>query len=166
MKKILVVEDVEASRDLVVQLLEDDYEVIEAVNGEEAVALAEKEHPDLFEALGLHDIVDRDIIHEAWVSEKLLKACVLAVPQPQGEFEIVDVPSRKEKIADLERRPLKGACGSPETSGRFLTKDLLDLEYLARRILGHPLLVGGLAQRKPCTCRRTAVDYVLELRTC
>ena len=47
MKKILVVEDVESSRDLVVQLLEDDYEVIEAVNGEEAVALAEKEHPDL-----------------------------------------------------------------------------------------------------------------------
>jgi two-component system cell cycle response regulator DivK len=47
MKKILVVEDVEVNRDLVVQLLEDDYEVIEAVNGEEAVALAEKERPDL-----------------------------------------------------------------------------------------------------------------------
>ena len=47
MKKILVVEDVEVNRDLVVQLLEDDYEVIEAVNGEEAVTLAEKERPDL-----------------------------------------------------------------------------------------------------------------------
>ena len=47
MKKILVVEDVDSSRDLVVQLLEDDYEVLEAVNGEEAVALAEKERPDL-----------------------------------------------------------------------------------------------------------------------
>jgi CheY-like chemotaxis protein len=47
MKKILVVEDVDVNRDLVVQLLEDEYEVIEAVNGEEAVALALKERPDL-----------------------------------------------------------------------------------------------------------------------
>jgi len=47
MKKILVVEDVDVNRDLVVQLLEDEYEVIEAVNGEEAVALAGKERPDL-----------------------------------------------------------------------------------------------------------------------
>ena len=47
MKKILVVEDVDVNRDLVVQLLEDEYEVIEAANGEEAVALAEKERPDL-----------------------------------------------------------------------------------------------------------------------
>ena len=47
MKKILVVEDVDVNRDLVVQLLEDEYEVIEAVNGEEAVALALKEQPDL-----------------------------------------------------------------------------------------------------------------------
>jgi CheY-like chemotaxis protein len=47
MKKILVVEDVDVNRDLVVQLLEDEYKVIEAVNGEEAVALALKERPDL-----------------------------------------------------------------------------------------------------------------------
>ena len=47
MRKILIVEDVDSSRDLVVQLLEDDYEIVEALNGEEAVALAEKEHPDL-----------------------------------------------------------------------------------------------------------------------
>ena len=47
MKKILVVEDVDVNRDLVVQLLEDEYEVIEAVNGEEAVTLAGKERPDL-----------------------------------------------------------------------------------------------------------------------
>ena len=50
MKKILVVEDVDVNRDLVVQLLEDDYKVIEAVNGEEAVALAEKEAPRLMSA--------------------------------------------------------------------------------------------------------------------
>ena len=33
MKRILVVEDVEFNRDLIVQLLEDDYEVITAADG-------------------------------------------------------------------------------------------------------------------------------------
>ena len=47
MKKILVVEDVDFNRDLVVQLLEDKYQVIEAVNGQEGVSIAEKEKPEL-----------------------------------------------------------------------------------------------------------------------
>ena len=47
MKRILVVEDVEFNRDLLVQLLEDDYEVLTAVNGEEGIGLAERERPDL-----------------------------------------------------------------------------------------------------------------------
>jgi CheY-like chemotaxis protein len=47
MKKILVVEDVELNRDLLVQLLEEDYEVLTAVNGEEGIALAQRERPDL-----------------------------------------------------------------------------------------------------------------------
>ncbi len=40
MKKILVVEDVDMNRELVVQLLEDKYRVIEAVNGQEGLELA------------------------------------------------------------------------------------------------------------------------------
>jgi two-component system, cell cycle response regulator DivK len=47
MKKILVVEDVEFNRDLVVQLLEDDYEIITAADGAEGLRLAERERPDL-----------------------------------------------------------------------------------------------------------------------
>jgi two-component system, cell cycle response regulator DivK len=47
MKKILVVEDIELDRDLIVQLLEDDYEVLTAVDGYEGLRLAEREHPDL-----------------------------------------------------------------------------------------------------------------------
>ena len=47
MKKILVIEDVEFNRDLLVQLLEDDYEVLTAVDGQEGIALAERERPDL-----------------------------------------------------------------------------------------------------------------------
>lgn len=47
MKKILIVEDVEFNRDLVVQLLEDDYMVLTAADGEAGVELAERERPDL-----------------------------------------------------------------------------------------------------------------------
>jgi two-component system, cell cycle response regulator DivK len=47
MKKILVIEDVELNRDLIVQLLEDDYEVLTAVDGDEGIRLAERERPDL-----------------------------------------------------------------------------------------------------------------------
>ena len=47
MKKILIVEDIELNRDLLVQLLEDDYRVVTAEDGEAGVALAEQELPDL-----------------------------------------------------------------------------------------------------------------------
>lgn len=46
-KRILVVEDGEFNRDLFLQLLGDEYEVILAVDGEEAVKKAEQEKPDL-----------------------------------------------------------------------------------------------------------------------
>ena len=47
MKKILIVEDVEFNRDLVVQLLEDDYMILTAADGQAGVELAERERPDL-----------------------------------------------------------------------------------------------------------------------
>ena len=46
-KKILVVDDTEWNRDLIVQLLEDEYEVVQAVDGEEGVRVTEQEKPDL-----------------------------------------------------------------------------------------------------------------------
>ncbi len=46
-KKILVVDDTEWNRDLIVQLLEDEYTVLEAVDGQEGVKKAEQERPDL-----------------------------------------------------------------------------------------------------------------------
>jgi two-component system cell cycle response regulator DivK len=46
-KKILIVDDTEWNRDLLVQLLEDDYDVVQAVNGEEGVQKTETERPDL-----------------------------------------------------------------------------------------------------------------------
>jgi CheY-like chemotaxis protein len=47
MKRILVVEDVEFNRDLLVQLLEDTYEVLTAGNGVEGIQVAEQARPDL-----------------------------------------------------------------------------------------------------------------------
>ena len=47
MKKILIVEDVEFNIDLLIQLLEDNYEVIVARDGESGLALADQEQPHL-----------------------------------------------------------------------------------------------------------------------
>lgn len=46
-KKILIVDDTDWNRDLLVQLLEDDYEIAQAVDGEEGVRVASAERPDL-----------------------------------------------------------------------------------------------------------------------
>jgi CheY-like chemotaxis protein len=47
MKKILIVEDVELNRDLLIQLLEEDYELLTAEDGEAGLELAEHGQPDL-----------------------------------------------------------------------------------------------------------------------
>ncbi len=46
-KKILIVDDTEWNRDLLVQLLEDDYDIVQAVDGAEGVKKTEQEKPDL-----------------------------------------------------------------------------------------------------------------------
>jgi CheY-like chemotaxis protein len=47
MKRILIVEDVEFNRDLLIQLLEDSYAILTAADGAEAIVLAERDPPDL-----------------------------------------------------------------------------------------------------------------------
>ena len=47
MKKVLIVEDVDFNRDLLTQLLEDEFEVLSATDGEAGIALAQRERPDL-----------------------------------------------------------------------------------------------------------------------
>jgi len=62
------VEDVDFNRDLLVQLLEDDYEVIEAANGQEGVKLAERERPDLM-------LMDLSLpVMDGWEATRQLKA--------------------------------------------------------------------------------------------
>lgn len=68
MKKVLVVEDVDFNRDLVVQLLEDKYQVIEAVNGQEGVELAERERPELI-------LMDLSLpVIDGWEATRRIKA--------------------------------------------------------------------------------------------
>jgi CheY-like chemotaxis protein len=68
MKKILVVEDVDFNRDLIVQILEDKYQVIEAVNGKEGIEIAQREKPDLI-------LMDLSLpIMDGWEATRRLKA--------------------------------------------------------------------------------------------
>lgn len=47
MKTILIVEDIELNIDLLTQLLEEDYDLLVAKNGEQGVSMAQQENPDL-----------------------------------------------------------------------------------------------------------------------
>jgi two-component system cell cycle response regulator DivK len=47
MKKILIVEDVDLNRDLLTQLLEEEFDLIVANDGQAGIAAAEQERPDL-----------------------------------------------------------------------------------------------------------------------
>lgn len=47
MKKILIIEDIDWNRDLLVQLLEEDYEIAEATDGRAGLEAAKSESPDL-----------------------------------------------------------------------------------------------------------------------
>jgi two-component system, cell cycle response regulator DivK len=68
MPKILVVEDVEFNRDLIVQLLEDNYEVLTAVDGAEGIRLAERERPDLI-------LMDLSLpVIDGWEATRRIKA--------------------------------------------------------------------------------------------
>jgi two-component system, cell cycle response regulator DivK len=68
MKKILIVEDVEFNRDLIVQLLEDTYEVVSAANGAEGIQLAAREHPDLI-------LMDLSLpVIDGWEATRRIKA--------------------------------------------------------------------------------------------
>jgi two-component system cell cycle response regulator DivK len=67
-RKILIVEDVEFNRDLLMQLLEDDYELFTAADGAAAITLAEREHPDLI-------LMDLSLpVVDGWEATRRIKA--------------------------------------------------------------------------------------------
>jgi len=67
-KKILVVDDTDLNRDLVVQLLEDEYDIVIAENGEDALGKTESERPDLI-------LMDLGMpVMDGWEATRRLKA--------------------------------------------------------------------------------------------
>jgi two-component system, cell cycle response regulator DivK len=68
MKKILIVEDVKLNVELLTQLLEDEYELIVANDGQEGVAIADQERPDLI-------LMDMSLpVLNGWEATRHLKA--------------------------------------------------------------------------------------------
>jgi CheY-like chemotaxis protein len=68
MKRILVVEDVEFNRDLLVQLLEDRFEVMTAEDGAEGIRRAEQDRPDLI-------LMDLSLpVVDGWEAARRIKA--------------------------------------------------------------------------------------------
>ncbi|MGH7961321.1 MAG: protein kinase domain-containing protein, partial [Candidatus Binatia bacterium] len=67
-KRILIVEDVELNRDLLVQLLEEDYEILTAADGAVGIELAERELPDLI-------LMDLSLpVVDGWEATRRIKA--------------------------------------------------------------------------------------------
>jgi CheY-like chemotaxis protein len=68
MKRILVVEDVALNIDLLVQLLEDEYEVLTATDGAAGIEIAEQERPDLI-------LMDLSLpVIDGWEATRRIKA--------------------------------------------------------------------------------------------
>ena len=68
MKRILIVEDVALNRDLLMQLLEDDYELVTAVDGAAGVAMAVSHQPDLI-------LMDLSLpLLDGWEATRCIKA--------------------------------------------------------------------------------------------
>ena len=113
MKKILVVEDVDFNRDLVVQLLEDKYQVIEAVNGKEGVEIAERERPELI-------LMDLSLpIMDGWEATRRLKANADLRSIPVIALTAHAMKGDEEKalaagcLAEMTERTVIPSCGSP-----------------------------------------------------
>ena len=121
MKRILVVEDVDFNRDLVVQLLEDDYEVLTAVDGAEGLARAERERPDLI-------LVDLSLpVIDGWELTRRLKAdaALRAIPV---------IALSAHAMAGDEERARQSGCDD------YLAKPLDERLLFAKleRFLGRP----------------------------
>jgi two-component system cell cycle response regulator DivK len=110
MKKILVVEDVEFNRDLLVQLLEDDYEILTAADGAVGIELAEREHPDLI-------LMDLSLpVVDGWEATRRIKANAALRSIP-----IIALPAHAMR-GDVEKAR---ECGCDDYLSKPLDEDLL-----------------------------------------
>jgi len=110
MKRILVVEDQELNMDLLVQLLEDDYEVLTATDGAAGIALAERERPDII-------LMDLSLpVVDGWEAARRLKA-----NEDLRHIPVIALTAHV-MIGDEERAR---ACGCDDYLTKPIDEDLL-----------------------------------------
>jgi len=116
MRKILIVEDVEYNRELLVQLLEDDYEVLTAADGAAGIEAAARHRPDLI----LMDLSLPGV--DGWEATRRLKA------RPETQAIPVIALTAHAMQGDEERAR---ACGCDDYLTKPIDEDRL-FETLAR----------------------------------
>ena len=119
MRKILIVEDVEYNRDLLVQLLEDDYEILTAADGAAGIELAARGRPDLI-------LMDLSLpVVDGWEATRRLKA------RPEtGAIPVIALTAHAMQGDEDKAR----ACGCDD----YLTKPIDEDQLFATlaRLLG------------------------------
>jgi two-component system, cell cycle response regulator DivK len=100
-KTILVVDDTEWNRDLVVQLLEDDYIVLQAVDGEEAVRKTQEDKPDLI-------LMDLGMpVMDGWEATRKIKAKNIPIIAVTSHAMVGDeIDARKAGCDDYLPKPI------------------------------------------------------------
>jgi two-component system cell cycle response regulator DivK len=122
MRKILIVEDVEYNRDLLVQLLEEEYEVVTAADGAAGIEAAARHRPDVI----LMDLSLPGI--DGWEATRRLKA------RPETEAIPVIALTAHAMQGDEERAR---SCGCDD----YLPKPLDEEQLFAK--LTRLLAPGG-----------------------
>ena len=111
-KRILIVEDVEFNRELLEQVLEDDYETLTAIDGAAGVELARRERPDLI-------LMDMSLpVVDGWEATRRLKA-----DEQTRVIPIIAVTAHAMRGDDEKAR----ACGCDG----YLTKPIDEDQLLA-----------------------------------
>jgi two-component system cell cycle response regulator DivK len=114
MKKILIVEDVEFNLELLVQLLEDDYDLVIARDGAMAVEMAAAEMPDLI-------LMDMSLpVLDGWEATRAIKA-----NDKLSHIPVIGLSAHA--MSGDQQRALDAGCSD------YLTKPL-DEDLLADRI--------------------------------
>jgi two-component system, cell cycle response regulator DivK len=118
-KRILIVEDVEDNRDLLVQFFEGQYEIHEAIDGQQGIAMAENLRPDLI-------LMDLSLpVIDGWDATAALKADARTKAIP-----IIAITAHA-MVGD-EQRARAAGCDD------YLSKpvDFVELERLVAKYLG------------------------------